>query len=236
MGGRQTRNNCPFCQHPDRDELELAIRVGKVSVDALDKENGWASGASHRHMRRHSGNYHNNSNHDCPICTHPERAEIESSILEGRAGIEEFSYELNIEESVVSHHMEKHTKPIIMKQAEIEVLPSALKSTHDSLVRIETNMNRLDRIFGLQLERVEEQFYDEMGIVNPKDLELAVRMHREVRETLSELAKWMDRVEVIDQNQNMSVVTVIQAHFAEKSPDEWGAIRKALAEAGVLDE
>ena len=61
-------------------------------------------------------------------------------------------------------------------------------------------------------------------------------MHREVRETLTELAKWMDKMEVIDKSQSVSVITIIQAHFAEKSPEEWRTLRKALANAGVMDE
>jgi len=236
MAGRRTRKNCPFCQHPDRDAMEQQIRTGILNVDDLDKNHSWASGTGHRHMRRHSGEYHNNSNHDCPICTHPERAEIEASILEGRASIDEFSYELEIPDTAISHHMERHTKPVIMREAAIEVMPSAIKSTHDSLIRIEGNMNRLDNIFSLHLDRIEEQYHDEIGIINPKEIELAVRLHREVRESLNDLAKWMDRVEVIDKNQSVSVITIIQAHFAEKSPEEWGVIRKALAEAGVLDD
>ncbi len=97
-------------------------------------------------------------------------------------------------------------------------------------------MNRLDMIFGLQLDKLEEKFHQAPDIIPPKDIGLAVRLHREVRETLSELAKWMDKMEVIDKSQSVNVITVIQAHFAEKSPEEWRVLRNALAEAGVLEE
>ena len=97
-------------------------------------------------------------------------------------------------------------------------------------------MNRLDNIFGLQLDRLEAQFLETPDVITPKDIELAVRLHREVRETLTELAKWMDKMEVIDKSQSVSVITIIQAHFAEKSPEEWRTLRKALANAGVMDE
>lgn len=235
MAGRRTRKNCRFCNHPEREDLESRIRTGVVEIDDLDREQGWASGTAHRHMRRHSGEYHNNSNHDCPVCTHPERIEIESAVMDGRATIEDFAYELQMSESALSNHLERHIKPIISKQADIEVIPTALASTFDSLVRIEKNMNRLDNIFGLQLDHLEEQFLGDSDMINPKDIDLAVRLHREVRETLNDLAKWMDKMEVIDKNQSVSVITVIQAHFAEKSPDEWRVLRNALAEAGVLD-
>ncbi len=236
MAGRRTRKNCPFCNHPDRDSLEQQIRTGILKPEDLDRSEGWASGSAHRHMRRHAGDYHNNSNSDCPICTHPERAEIESSILEGRAGIEEFAYELNVDDSIISHHMERHIKPLIKAAAEVEMIPTAIQSTRDSLAKIEKNMNRLDSIFTLHLDGLEAQYIETPDLISPKDIDLAVRLHREIRETLNELAKWMDKMEVIDKSESINVITVIQAHFAEKSPEEWRVLRNALAEAGVLEE
>jgi len=235
MSGRRTRNNCPFCQHPERDVLEQQIRTSILTIDNLDKDQGWPSGLSHRHMRRHADDYHNNSNPECPLCVHVERAEIESALIDGRATVADFAYELELSEGVIEHHMKKHTEPLIKREARIEVLPTVIQSVHDSLARIESNMNRLDNIFGLQLDRLEGQFIDSPDIITPKDIELAVRLHREVRETLTELAKWMDKMEVIDKNQSVSVITIIQAHFAEKSPEEWRILRKALADAGVMD-
>ncbi len=235
MSGRRVRNNCPFCQHPERDLLEQQIRTSVLEVGELDRVQGWPSGASHRHMRRHADDYHNNSNPECPICVHTERAEIESAVIDGRASIADFAYELGLTEEVIEQHMKKHTQPLIKREARIEVLPAVLRSVNDSLTRVETNMNRLDNIFGLQLDRLEAQFIETPEIITPKDIELAVRLHREVRETLTELAKWMDKMEVIDKNQSVSVMTIIQAHFAEKSPDEWRTLRKALADAGVME-
>ena len=235
MSGRRVRNNCPFCQHPERDLLEQQIRTSVLEVGGLDRDQGWPSGASHRHMRRHADDYHNNSNPECPICVHTERAEIESAVIDGRASIADFAYELGLTEEVIEQHMKKHTQPLIKREARIEVLPAVLRSVNDSLTRVETNMNRLDNIFGLQLDRLEAQFIETPEIITPKDIELAVRLHREVRETLTELAKWMDKMEVIDKTQSVSVITIIQAHFAEKSPDEWRTLRKALADAGVME-
>ena len=234
MSGRRIRSNCPFCQHPERDHLEKQIRTGIAKNDIMDRDQGWPSGTSHRHMRRHSGEYNDASNVDCPVCTHPERAEIESAIYEERATIDEFAYELDVEPSIIRNHIHKHIQPLIKAAADIE--PTVIKTTHDSLQKIETNMNRLDNIFSMQLDRLEAQFIDTPEIVTPKDIELAVKLHREVRETLSELAKWMEKYESIDKSSSVSVITVIQAHFAEKSPEEWRILRKALAEAGVLDQ
>jgi hemerythrin len=236
MAGRQTRKNCPFCQHPDRDSFEEMIRKGIHDVEEIDRLNQWADGTSHRHMRRHSGEYYNNSNHDCPLCTDPNRAEIEAAILEGHAGIDDFATELDIASSVISNHMEKHTKPIIQQHVSIDALPSAMKSVHESLQRVEKNLNRLDRLMGRVLDHVENQFDDEDEIVNMRDVETVFKGHREIRDTLLELAKWMEKAESIDDRQSVSVLTVMQEYFVEKSPTEWSQIKSRLIAAGVMSE
>ena len=84
-------------------------------------------------------------------------------------------------------------------------------------------------------ETVEAVFSDKQkGTVEAYN-SLAVQLHREVRETLNDLAKWSETMESLDKSQSVNVITVIQAHFAEKSPDEWRVLRNALAEAGVLE-
>jgi len=216
--------------------LEHEIRVGILGVADLDKDQEWAEGTAHRHMRRHSGEYHNNSNSECPICTHSDRAVIEEAILEGRVRIDDFAAELEISDDIISHHIEAHTKPVIQREAQIEMLPKALSTVKESLTRIERNMNRLDNIMLLHLDQLERDMMDEDRLVSASDIQLAVKMHKEVRETLGDLAKWMDKAESIDQQQSVSVLTVIQAHFAEKAPDEWRILRRSLAEAGVLED
>jgi hypothetical protein len=48
MGGRRIRKNCPFCQHPERDSIELDIRAGKLDTNDVDRDQGWANGLAHR--------------------------------------------------------------------------------------------------------------------------------------------------------------------------------------------
>jgi len=64
---------------------------------------------------------------------------------------------------------------------------------------------------------------------------LAIKMHREVRETLGELAKWMDKLKEVDKVESVSVISIMQQYFSEKAPEEWRVIRQMLAEAGVMD-
>ena len=132
--------------------------------------------------------------------------------------------------------MEKHTKPLIQRQANIEILPKAIQTTHDSLNRVEKNMNRMDNILSLHLDRLEEQMINSPDLVSTKDLDLGIKLHREVRETLGELAKWMDKLKEVDKVESVSVISIMQQYFSEKAPDEWRTIRLMLAEAGVMDE
>jgi len=236
MAGRQTRKNCPFCQHPERDIIEQEILTGMLDVQDCDKRYQWPEGTSHRHMRRHSGEYYNNSNSQCPICTDPNRADIEKAILEGIAGIDDFAVELGIASSMVSTHMEKHTKPIIQQHVSIDVLPNAMKTVTESLGRVEKNMNRLDRLLGRVLDHVENQFDDEDEMIEMRDVETALKVHREVRDTLVELAKWMEKAETIEDRQSVSIMTVMQQYFVEKSPQEWVELKKRLVAAGVMAE
>ncbi len=234
MAGRQTRKNCPFCQHPERDMIEQKILEGSLDVKDCDLEYGWAEGTTHRHMRRHSGEYYNNSNTTCPICTDPNRSEIEKAILEGVAGIDDFAIELGVASSLVSTHMEKHTKPIIQQHVHIEALPNAMKTVHESLGRVEANMYRLDRLLGRVLDHVENQFDDEDEVIEMRDVETALKVHREVRDTLVELTKWMEKAETIEDKQSVSILNVLQQFYSEKSPHEWDELKKRLVASGVM--
>tara|TARA_R110000803_G_scaffold117235_1_gene185777 strand:- start:1050 stop:1610 length:561 start_codon:yes stop_codon:yes gene_type:complete len=186
-------------------------------------------------MRRHSSEYHNNSNSNCPLCTHPERSVIEESILNQTAGIDDFSEELDIPSSLISTHMNNHRTALIQKEVRVEIIPKAIRSAHDSLTRIETNMNRLDRLFELVLNKLENDIADEEAIFELKELDTAIKLHKEVRETLKDLAVWMEKTDNVEKQQSVSIVEVLQKVFSEKAPEEWREMREALAKAGVLE-
>jgi len=235
MVGRQTRRNCPFCQHPSRDTMEQNIRIGLIDVQDMDRNQDWPEGTAHRHMRRHSGEYHNNSNSDCPLCTHPERANIEVAILERLIDIDQMAEDLEVSSSALSHHMENHTQPVIQRQAAIEALPMAITSVADAIRQTDNNLQRLNGLFNDHLNLMQAE-REETGMLDYKGLDAAVKLHREVRDTLGDLAKHLSTAENIENSQQVNVLTVIQAHFSEKSPDEWRMMRKALADAGVLGD
>jgi len=235
MVGRKTRQNCPFCQHSQRDAYEQNIRIGLLEVEELDRDQEWAEGTTHRHMRRHSGEYHNNSNSQCPLCTHPERANIEEAILNGLVGIDDMAVDLEITSTALSQHMEEHSTPIIQRQVAIETLPDAIDSVQTAMQQTERNLQRLNNLFNDHVDLLREEQAED-GMLDYKGLDTAVKLHREIRDTLSDIGVYLERAEAIGSNAQVSVLTVIQAHFSEKSPDEWRVLRKALSEAGVLED
>ncbi len=215
--------------------MERNIRIGLLEVEELDRDQEWAQGTAHRHMRRHSGEYHNNSNDECPCCTHPERANIEEAILNGLVSIEDMAMDLDITSTALSQHMEHHTTPLIQRQATIEVIPSAIDSMRTSMQRTESNLNRLNGLFDDHVDQLREEA-NETGALDYKGLDTAVKLHREIRDTLRDIGEYLDKAEALGNNDQVNVLTVIQAHFSEKAPDEWRILRAALSEAGVLED
>jgi hypothetical protein len=235
MVGRKTRRNCTFCQHPQRDNYERNIRTGLLEESELDADQSWSEGTAHRHMRRHSGEYHNNSNSECPLCTHTERANIEQSILNHIVPMDAMADELELTMDALSHHMDNHVQPIIQRQVAIETLPQTISTVQGAMRQTEGNLQRLNSLFNDHVDLLREE-QNEEGTLDYKGLDTAVKLHKEIRDTLSDIGGYLERAEAIGSNEQVSVLTVIQAHFSEKSPDEWRILRQALSEAGVLED
>ena len=235
MTGRRTRANCSFCQHPQRDQYEQTIRIGTLEVNELDMNQDWPEGTAHRHMRRHSGDYHNNSNSDCPLCTNPQRANIEEAILNGIVALEDMALDLDITVTSLGQHMENHTVPVIQQQVNMEVMPMAINTARTAMQQTERNLPRLNDLFNDHVTLMQEE-QQETGALDYKGLDTAVKLHREIRDTLTDISTYLEKAEELGTNEQVSVLTVIQAHFSEKSPEEWRVMRKALAEAGVLED
>ena len=235
MVGRRTRRNCAFCQHPQRDAFERNIRLGLLEEAELDADQSWAEGTAHRHMRRHAGEFHNNSNSECPVCTHPERANIEEAVLNHIVPVDAMADDLEITVDALSHHIQEHTQPIIQRQVAIETIPQTVTTVQGAMRQTERNLQRLNTLFNDHVDIMREEQIEE-GTLDYKGLDTAVRLHKEIRDSLSDIGEYLERVEAIGGNEQVNVLTVIQAHFSEKSPDEWRVLRKALADGGVLDE
>ena len=54
---RVTRKTCPVCNHEERDIIEQGVLDGSIDPSVLDKDNGWWSGTTRKHMQNHTDNY-----------------------------------------------------------------------------------------------------------------------------------------------------------------------------------
>ena len=111
----------------------------------------------------------------------------------------------------------------------------AINTARTAMQQTERNLTRLNDLFNDHVTLMQEE-QQETGALDYKGLDTAVKLHREIRDTLTDISTYLEKAEELGTNEQVSVLTVIQAHFSEKSPEEWRVMRKALAEAGVLED
>ena len=222
-GVRQTKRSCPFCQSEDRDELEKGVHDGTVNVKQLDMDKGWRANTGERHMRNHVGEYQEAANYSCVVCTYDDRSTLEVAYFEGDRTTEDIATELDCSEPIVYRHMKMHFQPLVKKA-----------STAVVAVKVGQEVEILrDNVQGLNGKLA--QFMEETNIHDDGVISDMVRLHKEVRETLKDLAVWMERTDNVEKQQSVSIVEVLQNVFSEKAPEEWREMREALAKAGVLE-
>ena len=107
---------------------------------------------------------------------------------------------------------------LFQKEVSIEVMPKAISSAQDTLIRIENNMNRLDRFLGLVMDKLENDMADEERDFDIREMDTAIKLHREVRETLGDLAKWIEKTADVDKQQSVSIIGVLQDVFSQRPP------------------
>jgi len=215
---RKVRKSCKFCQHDDRDGLEEDILAGNLSCDELDKDNGWWSGTSKKHMQNHLGNYHDNSNPSCSLCTHPNRAELEIRISEGELKISEASEILNCSEAQVQLHMKKHLKPIVQQHGALEVARMDL----NEIDILSGNVNTLQLKVNELLENTE---------LGTKQIDSLTKLAKEIRESLKYMLEFKGQlVHKREETVIVQQVEIIQKVLIEKYPEVWTEIRDSVAE------
>ena len=153
-------------------------------------------------MRRHSGEYHNNSNSECPLCTHPERSTIEHAVLERLVSIDDMATELDITSTALSQHMEHHTTPIIQREVSVEMLPARIDSARTAMRQTENNLQRLNTLFNDHVDLMREE-QQETGALDYKGLDTAVKLHREIRDTLSEIGEYLEKLDSVGSNEQV---------------------------------
>mgnify|MGYP003659629699 CR=1 FL=1 len=215
---RKVRKSCKLCQHKERDGLEQDILAGNLSCDDLDKDNQWFSGTSKKHMQNHLGQYNDNSNPSCLLCTHPNRAELEVRISEGELRPTEASELLGISVDQIQLHIKSHLKPIVQQHAAMDI------------ARID--LNEIDILSGnvmILKEKMEEHLNNTE--LSTKQIDSLTKLAKEIRESLKYMLEFKGQlVHKREETVVIQQVEIIQRVLVEKYPEIWTEIRDDVAE------
>ena len=166
-----TRKRCKVCQHEDREILEARVKEMQTTPDELDREMGWPSGVTGRHMRNHAGDYDNNSNPQCKLCTDPNRIEWELALREGEISPTKVAEAIDCTAAQVRNHLKTHLKPLVQKSAAQMI---AAKDINE-IEMLSVNVQRLDAMVDEWMQRED---------LTPKEMDTLVKLAKEVRESL----------------------------------------------------
>tara|TARA_R110002020_G_scaffold214655_3_gene421727 strand:- start:244 stop:906 length:663 start_codon:yes stop_codon:yes gene_type:complete len=215
---RKVRKSCKLCQHDERDGLEEDILSGNLSCDELDKTNNWWAGTSKKHMQNHLGNYHDNSNPSCTLCTHPNRAEFEVRLSEGQLKVSEVSKLLECSEAQIQLHLKKHLKPIVQQHAAMDIARIDLNEVD----MLSSNVTILENKVKELLENTE---------LSSKQIDSLTKLMKEIRESLKYMLEFKGQlVHKREETVIVQQVEVIQRVLIEKYPEVWTEIRNNVAE------
>jgi len=216
---RVVKRSCAFCQCEEREQLEEALLNGEISCKQLDKDMTWRANTADRHFKNHMGEYHMDSNPSCPVCSHDRRGEFETGYFEGILPSEDIAEVIGCSENSVYHHMKHHFQPLVKKSAAFEV---AITLGQEMNV-LRNNVEKLNDKFN---ELLDYGSVHEDGFVGD-----AVKLHKEVRESIKDLVKlndtWGAESEGAQINQTFNILKV---ELAKESPDSWKRIKEQLLE------
>ena len=213
-----TRKRCRMCQAENREELEASLESGQISADALDKKMDWPSGTTSRRMRNHMGEYYNNSNPRCVLCTDPLRDKYEEALHEGKLSITNVAEVLGTTKDQIARHMKHHLQPLVQQSAANIIA----KKEVDEIEILEANILRLE-------SKVDELFgQDEL---NGKYIEALTRLAKEIRESLRYLLEFKGKL--VHKRQDTIIVAqmqIVQEVLAQQHPQVWLDVKAKMQE------
>ena len=227
MGGeRQTKRSCPLCQHEERDYFESGLSDGTLVPRTLDKDMGWRTNTTERHMRNHMGSYEDTANHSCVVCTSDNRKTYEVAYFEDETTTEEIAAELDCSEELVYKHMKNHFQPLVKRSATAIV---AVKVGEE----VEVLRNNVQNLIGKLAQYMEETSIHDDGVVSDM-----VKLHKEVRETLKDLTKYQETWAEPNKAVANNTINILKVELGKESPETWKRVKeKLLSQAdGELDE
>jgi len=227
MGGeRQTKRSCPLCQHEEREVYESGLADGSIEPRVLDKDMGWRTNTTERHMRNHMGSYEDTANHSCIVCTSDDRRVYEVAYFEDEKTTEDIAAELDCSEELVYKHMKNHFQPLVKRSATAIV---AVKVGEE----VEVLRNNVQNLNGKLAQYMEETSIHDDGVVSDM-----VKLHKEVRETLKDLTKYQETWAEPNKAVANNTINILKVELGKESPETWKRVKeKLLSQAdGELDE
>jgi hypothetical protein len=213
-----TRKRCKVCQHDDREILEARVKGMQTTADELDREMGWASDVTARHMRNHAGDYDNNSNPQCKLCTDPSRIEWELALREGEISPTKVAEAIDCSASQIRTHLKTHLKPLVQKSAAQLI---AAKDINE-IEMLSVNVQRLDVMVDEWMQRED---------LTPKEMDTLVKLAKEVRESLKYLLEFKGKL--IHKRQDTIVIAqmqIVQEVLSQQHPSVWLDIKSKMQE------
>jgi len=213
-----TRRRCKVCQHEDRAQIEEMVNSMTKTCDDIDIEFDWPSGTTARHMRNHTQGYDDASNPQCAICTHPERAKIETDITEGTVPPSEVAAQLGTTDAQVRKHMRSHLQPLVQKSAATQIARREI----DEIDMLSANLQRLDG-------KLDELF--DMPTHTTRELDSLTKLAKEIRESLKYLMEFKGKL--IHRRQDTIIVAqmqIVQEVLAQNHPQVWLDVKEKMKE------
>lgn len=215
----KTRKRCRVCNHADRDELEERLNSLSITTDNLDEEMDWPSGVAARHLRNHmGGEFNDESNPKCKLCTAPNREELELAIHDGNLAPTDLAAVLEIPRQQILKHMEKHLKPIVQKSAALEIV----KKDFSEIEVLASNIENLN-------VKIQHLFAEED--LGPKYIDSLTKLAKEIRESLKYLMEF--KGQLVHKRQDTVIIAqmnIVQEVLAQNHPNVWIDVKKKMEE------
>ena len=164
------------------------------------------------------GEYHNQSNPRCVLCTDPARATYELAIEEAKITAEQVAHALQTTKAQVHRHMKHHLTPIVQQSA-ANMIASKELSEIDML---SNNVQKLD-------VKLDELFRrDDMDF---KEIDSLTKLAREVRESLKYLLEFKGKL--VHKRQDTIIVAqmqIVQEVLSQQHPEVWLDIKSKMQE------
>jgi len=215
----QTRKHCRLCQSEDRTQLEERLTTLQITTDDLDAEMHWPSGVSARHLRNHvGGDFTNNSNPQCKICTDSHRGDIETQLHSGEVSPTDVAHKLGTTRQQVIKHVEKHLKPIVQQSAALEIM----KKDFSEIDVLSSNIGRLEGKIALLFEEED---------LSPKYIDSLTKLAKEIRESLKYMLEF--KGQLVHKRQDTVIIAqmnIVQEVLAQNHPDVWIDVKNRMEE------